>query len=570
MGVFVPFAAGGFATDTAINFLIVLASAALVAIVLGRLRISPVSGYLIAGVILGSFIVHDESVDAVNAMAVVLLMFGVGLHMDLHTLRHGARQLILAGVLAVFLASLALLPLGPILGLDLRGTIGVALALSLSSTAVVLRLLQARREMRSTTGRIALGVLIVQDLAVIAMLAVVPLLAPAPEGAEVSAGGGLGEMLAKALVVVGGMGLLIFAGSAIVPRLIQAASRVSTEVMLVTSVAIVLLSALITSSLSLSAELGAFLAGLALASTPFRYQLSGQLAPIRDLFLAVFFTSIGMTVDLGSVQERWWLVPLGAFVLILLKSASIALAVWFGGLTASVAIAAGVMLAQSGEFSLVMVSLLSDQGVVVEPARSIVIATVVASLIVTPMLVAWAHPIGSLLGLRIGPPPWARDVERAPEGTDDDPRPLILVIGFGPIGRAVVDRLPADRFRHRIIELNADTVQRLRARGIDARFGDGSNPELLESVGADEAEAIIVTIPDDEAMLRICRLVRTMNDDACVVVRAGTLGRGNLARTLGATHAVVEEVAVAREMSEWVFHELGDADASVPDEPEAG
>ena len=568
MGVFLPLAAGGFATDTAINFLIVLASAAVVAIVLGRLRVSPISGYLIAGVILGTFITHDESVDAVNAMAVVLLMFGVGLHMDLHTLRHGARQLIVAGVLAVAIASLVLLPLGPILGLGLRGTIGVALALSLSSTAVVLRLLQVRREMRSTTGRIALGVLIVQDLAVIAMLAAVPLLAPSAHDAASQARDGLGGLLARAMVVVGGMGLLIFAGSAIVPRLIQAASRVSTEVMLVTSVAVVLLSALITSSLSLSPELGAFLAGVALASTPFRYQLSGQVAPIRDLFLAVFFTSIGMTVDLPSVLANWWLVPVATLTLLLLKSMSISLAVWLSGMTASLSIASGVMLAQGGEFSLVMLSLLSDQNVIVEPARSIVIATVVASLVVTPILVAWAHPVGVLLGMRAGPPPWARDVAAVPETIDNDPRPLILVIGFGPIGRAVVDRLPADRFRHRIVELNADTVRRLRARGIDARFGDGSNPELLESVGADEAEAIIVTIPDDEAMLRICRLVRTMNDDACVVVRAGTLGRGNLARTLGATHAVVEEVAVAREMSEWVFHELGDTDVPVPEEPE--
>ncbi len=559
----------GFASESAKNFLIVLAAAAFVSLALGKLRLASIPGYLVAGVLLGIVIDRSESVDAVNSLAVVLLMFGIGLHMDTHTLRGGARRLVLAGVVSGAVATVALLPIGALLGASVRGSIGIAMALSLSSTAVVLRVLHDRRELRSSAGRLALGVLIVQDLAVIIMLAAVPLLAGEADVDQHISGTHVLEMAGDALVIIGTMGVLIVGGGLAVPRIIAAAARVSAEVMLVISAVVVLGSAMITASLSLSAELGAFLAGMALAGTPFRYHLSGQLAPIRDLFLAVFFTSVGMTVDHGVLAQYWWLVLVITPLVLLIKAFAIALSCWAVGLSAALTLGVGVMLAQGGEFSLVVIAVLSSEGILDERVRSILISTIVATLIVTPYLIGHARQLGARFGGRIPPAPWAhQDIgEIEHDAAGDDKRPLVLILGFGPVGRAVAERLDRERMRIAIVELNAETVRRQRAFGLDAYFGDATNAEVLVSAGVERARAVVVTIPDDESMLRVCRLVRSLNASASLVVRAGALSRGLLARTLGANHAVVEEVAAAKEMSEWVFVELGEREPK-PDELE--
>ncbi len=557
----------GFASESAINFLIVLSAAAVVSLALGKLRLASIPGYLIAGVLLGVVIDRTESVDQVNSIAVVLLMFGIGLHMDMHLLRGSAKRLVLAGVASGAIATIALLPIGMLLGVGMRASIGIAMALSLSSTAVVLRVLHDRRELRSSAGRLALSVLIVQDLAVIVMLAAVPLLASDSGVDSPLSGASLIEMGGKALVIIGAMGVLVVVGAVVVPRLIAAAAGVSSEVMLVISAALVLGAAMITSKLSLSPELGAFLAGMALAGTPFRYQLSGQLAPIRDLFLAVFFTSVGMTVDHDVLAQHWWVVLIATPLVLVIKTVAISLGCWAVGMSAALTLGVGVMLAQGGEFSLVVIAVLNDKGVIAEPARSILISTIVATLIVTPYLIGRARQIGVRLGSRIRPAPWAHRAPDEIQATADsaDDRPLVLVLGYGPVGRAVVERLAKDLVQVSIVELNARTVRRQRAIGLDAHFGDASNGEVLRSAGVERARVVVVTIPDDEVMLRICRVVRSLNTEACLVIRAGTLGRGLLAMTLGANHAVVEEVAAAKEMSDWVFVELGRYGRKPPD-----
>ncbi|MCB9846658.1 MAG: cation:proton antiporter [Phycisphaeraceae bacterium] len=553
----------------ALDLLVVLAGAGVVSLALGRLRLAAIPGYLIAGVLLNLVYTPEErNIEQVSHLAVVLLMFGIGLHLDLSHLKRSALTIIGAGVVSTLLSAVLITLLSLGFGQAWPTAIAIGMALSMSSTAVVLRIFLERREMSSVRGRVALGVLITQDLLVVAALAAIPVLASlAGAGSAGGQGPDLRSLASNGLVAVGGIGLFIFAGSTLLPRLLEFAAKVSKEVMLVLAAAVVLSSSMLTTWLKLSPELGAFLAGFLLAGTPFRFQLAGQIAPLRDLFMAVFFTAVGLKINLSDMAQVWWVVLLGGTLVALLKAASIGVSCWLLGTSSAVAIATGFALSQAGEFSLVMQSLAASRGLLNEHANAAVIGVVVVSLILTPGLMALGRRAADRFGTRIAPPPWVHSggLCDAPdsEGDEEDAGALpeegrfrVVVAGFGPAGRAVVDRLLAAKVHVTILELNADTVRTQRRLGRDAYYGDATNPEVLDSVGVAESNAFVITFPDDDATLRACRVARSMAPNICIAVRVSALSRALQAKQLGANHVTVEEVATADAMARDVIRDL--------------
>lgn len=552
----------------AVALLIILGVAGLVGLMMAYVRLPVVPAYLIAGVIIGpaaAGLVDTDQIKVISRLAIILLMFGIGLHLDLGALKGSVGRLLTVAAASIALSVALLWPLALLLGIGWAGALTLAMALSLSSTAVVLRLLHESRRLTQAGGRLALSILIAQDLAVILILMALPLLATLEAGGDNADRFNLVDILLGALRAGGSAAAIVLVGRVVLPHLLgSAAARRAGELLMVVALAFALGAAVLTEVAELSAELGAFLAGLMLASTPFRHHLSGQIGPMRDLFIAVFFTALGTKLDLEVVLDALPLVLTATVVLLTVKTACISLTAWAGGATPALAITAGLWLAQGGEFGLVIIGVAVGLGLVDGDTESIVTAVIIVSLILTPLLFALA-PRAAKRAAGAGLAPWQRSAslgdvpvdrpEHAHE-TDGHASPSVIVAGLGVVGRAVVERLRKLGLSVTVIEMNPATVRKQTTLGLTMVYGDAANHEVLEQAGASHARALILTVPDEQAVLRAVQTARAMNPSLYIIARTNYLSRGMMAKTLGANEYIVEEIVTAEAMEALVEQAL--------------
>jgi monovalent cation:H+ antiporter-2, CPA2 family len=562
-------------SGVAIDLMLILLVASVVATIFARLKLEAIPGYLVAGALVGphafGWVGTSESVEQISNLAVVLLLFSIGLQLDTRSLGKGMANILGIGVASTAAMTAIAFPILIAGGLSPGASLAIAMAVSLSSTAVLVRVAGARRETRSVHFRVGLGVSIVQDLASVVMLAVLPFLAPGRVTGEGERSSVLeaewlqslpawAEVIARAGVGVGGILALMLVARLLLPVMLKWISRTgSTELMLVFSGAVALAAAIGTSFLGFSAEMGSFLAGFLLAATPFRHQLVGQFAPVRDILMAVFFTAVGLNVDPEVLARAWPVVALGCVGLLAAKVFSIGLTGWALGLSPRSALLTSIYLGNAGEFALVVIKTAVALGILTNDQSGLTIAVVVASLIVSPMLVGPANKLAH----RLAKLPFAwwirtsalREPEAGAEGEGGDAK--VVIAGFGPVGRAVADRLEVAGVSIAIIELNAHTIERQSRIGKRRMvFGDVTNAEVLESAGVSHAAAVILTVPDEETSLRACRQVRQLNPTAFIAVRTAFLSGMFQATQLGADHVVVEELATADVMQREVIAQL--------------
>ncbi|MCH9002451.1 MAG: cation:proton antiporter, partial [Planctomycetes bacterium] len=294
------------------DLVVILVSAALVAVVMQPMRLAAIPAYLIAGAFIGpralGLVPSPEGLGAISHLAIILLLFGIGLELHLSVLKHRLARMIVAGFGSCLLSILVGWPIAIWFGLAPPAALAVSMALALSSTALVMRIIADRRELRRMRGRLALSILVIQDMIVLGMLAAIPALAAWAGSSDVklaadpdvrsAADGGTLQFVIEAILRVGGVVVLIVLGRVILPRVLRESFKGrSLEVMTLAGVAAALLAAVVAQGIGFSLEMGAFLAGFMLAGTPFRHQLSGQIGPLRDIFIAVFFTTLGMKLD---------------------------------------------------------------------------------------------------------------------------------------------------------------------------------------------------------------------------------------------------------------------------------
>lgn len=570
--------------SVAVDLMVILLVSAGVATALAKLKLESIPGFLIAGAIIGPAslgIIHEPArVDQISQLAVILLMFTIGLHLDSSAMGRGMVHILGIGVVSSVVFTAISWPVLIWAGLDPPAALAVAMALSMSSTAVLVRVVGARRELRSVHSRVGLGVAIVQDMAAIVVLGMLPLLS---RWAGTSASGSTGvfdewfqslpawaEIGARGGLSVGGMIILIAAGRVLLPAAMRAvASAGSGELVLVFSAAVALAAALSTRLLGFSPEMGAFLAGFLLGATPFRHQLIGSLGPLRDILMAVFFTSVGLNVDPSKIAEHWGAVLAGSIGVIVLKVLTIGGAGWALGMTPRSALFSGIYLGNAGEFALVVLTAATLSGLIGPDEMALLIGVIVATLTISPLLVEPAHRVGA--GMSRWPlAPWVRAVglrepneRQAGHGRRDSHSGEVLsnrhvvVAGFGPVGRAVADNLEVRGVEVTVIELNPRTVERQSQIGRRKMvYGDVTNPEVLESAGVPHACAVVITVPDDETSQRAVEVVRRMAPHAFVSARTNFLSGSFRVQAAGADHVTVEEVVTAEAMQREVIREL--------------
>ncbi len=485
---------------------VILGVAVAMALLFARLRIPPVLAYLAAGMVLGppglDWVDH-RSLTSLGEVGVGLLLFMVGLEFSLVRMRRAWRAVLLAGLLEAAAAVGIALVVAQGLGTPWRQAVAWGLIASLSSTSVAFRLLHARGEAQTAHGRLATGVLVFQDLSVIPIILLLPVLGGRGDGL-----GAVGLAFAKAILLVAAV---LLVARLVVPALMLAVSKThSREVFFLTVLAVGCLTAFATSQTGVGLTLGAFLAGVTLADTRYAHQALADLLPLRVVMMCLFFVTIGMLVDVEIFAARPVQVT-GLFLTIVLGKFVVLTAIGLLlGFPARVAAVAAAALAQVGEFSFVASGAALDAGLMTEEERRVFLAACVLTIAASPVA------ISLFPRLMAGP----AQVPRLPVGTGVAALSgHVIVAGFGLGGRTVVESLERTGQRPVIVEVDPQIVARERAAGRLVVFGDVSRPAVLEHASVATACALVLLVSDPVASEKATEIARTLRKDLPIVLR---------------------------------------------------
>jgi CPA2 family monovalent cation:H+ antiporter-2 len=528
---------------------IVAVLAVAVTVILSKFKLPTVAGLLAAGALLGPFGLRlATSVDSIEVLAevgVVLLLFSIGLEFSLTRLRDILRQVALGGLLQVGLTTLAAAAVAVALGEPVGRGVFYGFAFALSSTAIVLRALAERRELDAPHGRFIVGTLIFQDLCVVPMVLVVPLLGAT--GSAGSAAASIAAAMGKAAVVVVGT---VAVSRFIVPKVLGwvDASR-SREVFLLAILGLCIGTAWLTSLAGLSLALGAFLGGMVVADTEYGHRAMGDILPLRDAFVSVFFVSLGMLFDVRVVAERPLLVAGLLLGFLVAKGALATLSAMAMRFPSRVAWLAGVGLAQFGEFGFVLTRLAQSNGVIDEAAAGPLLAAGIGSMFLTPLLVRVAPhitagerllaPLERLIGVR--------SIDQADEG-QTKLEDHVVIVGFGLAGRFAARTLRECQVPFVVLELNADNVRKGKELALPVFYGDATSAEALRHAHVENARVVVLLMNDPSAAQRVVDTVRRVAPRTAVLMRTRYLVERDALLALGARDVVAEEVEGAVEI----------------------
>lgn len=534
------------------ELLLLLGGAVAAGAALEAIGVSAIIGYLLAGVVLGpgltGLVADVDSFQLVAELGVALLLFSIGLEMTPAKLRGFGLRGVVVGFMQVIVTLIAAAGVAALFGLGVRASIVVGCMVAMSSTAVVVRLLVDRGELDAPRGREALSVLLAQDVAVVPMLVLVGILGSKDVAEGSSAAGAATEQLADAaLGLLAVVAVLAVVGVFLLPKVLGASVfRKNRDFAIVVALITCMVAAWGSHALNLSPALGAFVAGLVLARVSFARQIRADTGALRAVFLTLFFASIGLLAQVGDLlQPRILAMVAGILVIgITLKFVITFIAIRITGGHRTVALGAAFCLAQFGEFSFVVGTEARANDVIDESLFQATIGASLLSLLATPFFVARSKRLAtSLNGLLVKLGIWKPTIpEEADSSTSISGH--VVVIGFGPAGEEAARTVRLSGFEPYVLEMNPNTVKRIRSEGMRADVGDGSNREILEHVHGGDASAFVVTIPDPEAAIAAVHQIRTLNAEAMVVVRGRYSRRLPELLTAGADHVLDEEATV--------------------------
>ena len=480
--------------------LVLLAAAVLSVPIARRLGLSAIVAYLIAGIVIGphglAAFGTPESIIPVSELGVVMLLFLIGLELELGRLVALRRAIFGLGAAQLALTALAIGALAYLVGLvDWRGAVVAGVALAMSATAIALEILEERGQLQQDYGQRAFAILLFQDMAVVPLLAVLPLLAQAGESNHADVGDGLRAVA----LIVGAILLIVVAGRYLLnPFFRLLAQTGSREVMTAAALLVVLGAALVMQKAGMSMALGAFLAGVLLAESNYRHELEADIEPFRGLLLALFFMGIGMSIDLAVVRANLWLILVAAAVITVLKAAIVRLLFNATCVRRADALRAGSVLTAAGEFAFVLIPLGGSLGVLDARQASILTAIAAITMLLGPLVATFTETL-----LRRLNPPDTREPDDFSEA-----RGSVLVIGFGRFGQIVSQCLLAEDIDVTTIDNDPEMIQDAGGFGFKVYYGDGTRLDVLRAAGAGEARLVAVCIDNRQAASRIVDLVR--------------------------------------------------------------
>ena len=535
------------------SLVIILFISAIIVFVLGRLKISSIVGFLIAGVIVGphgAHLIEDvRDVELFAEIGVILLMFTIGLEFSLKNLLRLRRSVFGGGLLQTFLTIAVVVFL---ISFFFQHSLNIAIfegfLVSLSSTAIVMKILQERSEIYSPHGRMSLGMLIFQDLCVVPFMLLIPVLA--------GNGGGIQDITVTILRAFLVIGIVLFAANWGVPRILhQVVSTRSRELFVITIILLCLGTALITSTFGLSLALGAFLAGIIISESEYAAQAISDILPFKESFTGLFFISIGMLLNISFLRLNLWTITGIVLVIILLKIITSAVSSSISGQTLQNSIQTGFYLSQIGEFSFILAVAGKNHGLITEEIYQIFLSASILTMIVTPFVIMVSSPTAIWLISRslFNRLERIRRVEEK-EGFPAKRTGHVIITGFGINGRNLARVLRESDIPYVVLEMNNNTVRKMKKMGEPIYYGDGTSREILHKLGIHSAKVLVVAISDASATRRIVQIARKENPELHIIVRTRYVAEIDHLTDSGANEVIPEEFETSVEIFSRVLH----------------
>jgi CPA2 family monovalent cation:H+ antiporter-2 len=515
-----------------------------------RIRVPSIIGFILTGVLAGphglGLIKAIQEVEFLAEFGVVLLLFTIGIEFSLKNLLQIKRSVLLGGSLQVGITLGASYVLARFGGLAWNESIFIGFLVSLSSTAIVLKLLDERAEITTPHGRNVVAVLIFQDLIVIPMMILTPFLA----------GVGSGSTAEFIALLAKGIGLIVFVFVSykwIVPKLLYQIARTrSRELFLLSIVLICLGVAWLTSALGLSLALGAFLAGLIISESEYSHEALGRVLPFRDIFVSFFFISIGMLLDVSFFTQHLGLILSLAFVIIVLKAITGGVATFFLGYPLRIAVLAGFALAQIGEFSFILSKTGMAYQLIDQATYQVFLNVSLITMAITPFCLSCAPVVANFI-MRLPIPGQIKSGLKPVDdssfiGTQERLKDHLIIIGYGVNGRNVSRAARMAAIPYVILEINPETVREERGRGQPIYYGDATQEAVLEYVGVENARVCVIAIPDAAATRRITEVLRRLSHRAHIIARTRFVKEVSPLYELGADEVIPEEFETSIEI----------------------
>ncbi len=525
---------------------LIMALAVVIVALFSRLKLPPIAGFILAGVLAGpnglGWISQIEQVQLLAEVGVVLLLFGIGLELSLDRLRRLWKPILVGGTIQVGLSIAVSYLIAQMFGLPAATSLIIGFVISISSTAIVLKALQQRGEVDAPHGRFTLGILVFQDLCVVPMILIIPLLSDVTADLTTVA-----WSLGRAALIV--LGVLV-ASRYVVPRLMDIIAETRQRHLFIMTVLLICIgTAWLTAEAGTSLALGAFLAGMVVAGGEYRHQAMSDLIPFREVLTSIFFVSVGMLLDptiimssFGTVAGLLVAIILGKFIIVFVTGLMLKLPT--GVSTRS---AAG--LAQVGEFSFILITLSAQEELLTGALGDSLTAVAILSMAVTPLgLMAGPH-----LAAGMGRMPGIRRWIKVPTAEDIDEervefRNHVIIGGYGLAGRNLSRILKQSGIPYLIAELNIDNVRKARSEGEPIFFADITSPEVLEHLNAHHAKEFILVVNDPEAVIRAIKAARQVAPNLHILARTRYQLDTRVLEEAGANEVIVAEVEGAMEI----------------------
>ncbi len=504
--------------------IVFLASAVLFVPLAKRFGLGSVLGYLIAGIIIGPFVlglVGEEGQDIMHfaEFGVVMMLFLIGLELEPKLLWRLRKSIIGLGSLQVILTSVIFGCFFFFTGFVWQQALAIGMIFSLSSTAIVMQMLREKDLMKTAAGQSSFAVLLFQDIAVIPMLAVFPLLATLNIDANTDGGHSSSTFVdeqpgwVQTLIVIGSVASIIVVGRIFLRPLLRIVAKTGIrEVFTALALLIVAGIAALMTKVGLSPALGAFVAGVVLANSEYRHELESDIEPFKGLLLGLFFIAVGASIDFPLIASQPWVVIGWVFLLIIIKAVVLLVLGRVFKLSTEQNFIFSFSLSQVGEFAFVLFSFALQEGILPQDTVNLMIAVVAISMGLTPLIMLLNE---RLILPRVG----TEEIERRPDDVIDEKNPVIIA-GFGHFGNTVGRFLRANNVQATYLDLDSDTVDVLRKMGFKVFYGDASRHELLQSAGASEAKIIIIAIEAPEKRLEMIETVKKHFPHLHMLVRA--------------------------------------------------
>lgn len=529
------------------DFITLILAATVVVLVFARLRLPSLIGFLATGVLIGptglGIIKLEHELEVLAEIGVMLLMFNIGLEFSIQRIRQMKFEVLVLGSLQIFITMLLVFLLAVSLSFSIRSAFLLAMVVSMSSTAIVLNTLQDKRQLRTPSGRLMVGILLFQDICVVPFLIFTPLLG---SGSQFEL---MPVMLKLALAI--GLILAVFAlAKYVLPRIIDMVfySRLN-ELFMTFSLGLCFGLAILTYKAGFSLAMGSFIAGMILAESIYHYQIESDVKPLKNVFLSIFFITVGMLLNLTFLRTHIPEVILLTLGILVLKASIIFLLAVFFKQPANVALRTGISIAQIGEFSFMLLNLAKPIQLISDEQYQLFLSATVISMMLTPLLF--------YLGERIGKTGTLQNINNSSQTSDLNE---VVIVGFGMNGMNLARIFKSLKISYKVIEINPNTVKQYKAQGENIFFGDSTSTSNLLAIGVQQARLMVIAISDSEATAKTVELCHKLNKNLFIIVRSEYVSQIEPLYQKGANVVISQEFEASLEITSHVLKFFGVAE----------